>query len=257
VSGWDAARYQDKHSFVWRYGAGLLDLLDAKPGERILDVGCGTGQLTAEIAQRGASVVGLDRSAEMLAEARKNFPGIEFVEGDAASFDFTQPFDAIFSNAVLHWVKNADGAAACFARALPPGGRLVAEFGGKGNIAIVQAALREVLGPAADEQSPWYYPSVGEYSTVLERHGMEVRNAMLFDRPTPLEGANGLDQWLRMFGQTYLRQFSAERGDALIHQLEEVLRPKLFRDGVWTVDYRRLRVAAVRNKPINSATLEF
>jgi len=187
MSAWDAARYQDKHSFVWRYGAGLLELLVPQPGERILDVGCGTGQLTAEIARCGAQVVGLDNSADMLADARKNFPELTFVPGDAARFDFPEPFDAVFSNAVLHWVKDADGAVGSIARALRPGGRFVAEFGGQGNIATVQAALRAVLGPHADQQSPWYYPSIGEYSAVMERHGLEVRNASLFDRPTPLE----------------------------------------------------------------------
>lgn len=245
MSGWDAARYQDKHSFVWRYGADLLELLAPKPGERILDVGCGTGQLTAEMAQRGAHVVGLDMSTDMLAEALKNFPSLTFVLGDAASFDFAEPFDAVFSNAALHWVRNAEGAVASIARALGPGGRFVAEFGGKGNIATVQAALRTVLGPSADEMSPWYYPSVGEYAPILERYGLEVRHASLFDRPTPLEGENGLEQWLRMFGQTYLRQFSPDREAEIIRQLVEQLRPVLYRDGVWTVDYRRLRVVAV------------
>jgi len=243
---WDAARYQDKHSFVWRYGADLLELLAAQPGERILDLGCGTGQLTAEIARSGARVTGLDYSADMLADARKNFPGLTFVSGDASAFDFSEQFDAVFSNAVLHWVKNADGAAASIARALRPGGRFVAEFGGQGNIATVQAALRAVLGPGADAQSPWYYPSIGEYSAVLERHGLEVRNASLFDRPTPLEGENGLDQWLRMFGQTYLGKLSPEQGDGMVRQLEELLRPAFYSNGVWTVDYRRLRVVAIR-----------
>jgi trans-aconitate methyltransferase len=246
VSGWDAARYQDKHSFVWRYGADLLELLAPQPGERILDVGCGTGQLTAEIARSGADVVGLDSSADMLADASKNFPGLRFVLGDAAGFNFPEPFDAVFSNAVLHWVKNADGAVASITRALRPGGRFIAEFGGKGNIATVQAALRTVLGPGADEKSPWYYPSVGEYAPILERHGLEVRSASLFDRPTPLEGENGLEQWLRMFGQTYLGQFSPEEAADVIRQLVAQLRPAFYRDGVWTVDYRRLRVVAFR-----------
>jgi trans-aconitate methyltransferase len=245
-NAWDAARYQDKHSFVWRYGANLVELLNPQPGERILDLGCGTGQLTAEIASAGAQVVGLDSSPDMLADARKNFPGLTFVLADAASFDFPQPFDAVFSNAVLHWVKDADGAVSSIARALGPGGRFVAEFGGKGNIASVQAALRSVLGPIADEQSPWYYPSIGEYAPILERHGFEVQNASLFDRPTQLDGENGLDQWLRMFTQTYLRQFSPQEADQLVHQLVEQLRPALYRDGAWSVDYRRLRIVASR-----------
>lgn len=247
MSVWDPAQYQDKHSFVWRYGADLLDLLAPRPGERILDLGCGTGQLTAEIARRGAHVVGLDRSAEMLADARCNFPHLEFVDADAARFEFRKPFDAVFSNAALHWVKDADGVAASVARALAPGGRFVAEMGGKGNIATVQAALRAVLGPSADEQSPWYYPSVDEYSSLLERHGLEVRSASLFDRPTPLQGEDGLANWLRMFTQTYLRRHSEARAAEIVRQLVDHLRPALYRDGIWTVDYRRLRVLAIRS----------
>jgi trans-aconitate 2-methyltransferase len=243
---WDAARYQDQHSFVWRYGANLLELLDPQPGERILDIGCGTGQLTAEIARRGAQVTGLDNSAEMLADARKNFPELPFVLADASRFDFPERFDAVFSNAALHWVQQAEGSVSSIAAALRPGGRFVAEFGGHGNIATVQAALRTVFGPGADDQSPWYFPSIGDYAPLLERHGLEVRNASLFDRPTPLEGENGLDHWLRMFGQTYLRPLPPERANEIVRQLVEQLRPDLHRNGIWTVDYRRIRVVAVR-----------
>lgn len=247
MSAWDAARYQDQHSFVWRYGANLIELLNPQPGERILDLGCGTGQLTSEIARSGATVVGLDKSAEMLAEARKNYPDLVFVSGDAARFRFPEAFDAVFSNAALHWVKDAEGAIESIAKALHRGGRFIAELGGKGNIASVQAALRAVLGPSADEQSPWYYPSVGEYAALLERHGLEVGAANLFDRPTPLEGEDGLENWLRMFTQSYLRQFSPEREEDTVRQLVDHLRPALHRDGVWTVDYRRLLVVALKS----------
>lgn len=246
MTAWDAARYQNQHSFVWRFGANLLESLNPQPGERILDVGCGTGQLTAEIARSGALVTGLDSSADMLAEARKNYPEPTFVSGDAAHFHFSEPFDAVFSNAVLHWVKNAEGAIQSISQALRPGGRFIAEFGGKGNIASVMAALRAILGPSADERSPWYYPSVGEYAPLLERHGFEVSSASLFDRPTPLEGEDGLESWLRMFTGSYFRELPPEAAANFIRQLVDTLRPALYRDGVWTVDYRRLRVACVR-----------
>jgi trans-aconitate methyltransferase len=247
VSAWDAARYQDQHSFVWRYGANLMESLNPQPGERILDVGCGTGQLTAEIARSGAKVTGLDNSAEMLAEACKNYPDIAYVLGDAASFHFPESFDAVFSNAALHWVKDAEGAVKSIAQALHPGGRFVAEFGGKGNNASVRAALRAVFGTGADERSPWYYPSVGEYAPILERHGLEVREARLFDRPTPLDGEDGMANWLRMFTGSYWRQLPPDRVDDIVRQLVDHLRPTLYHAGIWTVDYRRLRVQCVRH----------
>ncbi|HUA17815.1 MAG TPA: methyltransferase domain-containing protein [Bryobacteraceae bacterium] len=245
-TAWDAQRYQDKHSFVWRYGATLLDLLDPRPGQRILDLGCGTGQLTAQIAQSGADVTGLDASPVMLEEARKNYPNLKFVFADAAGFRLPGAFDAVFSNAALHWVKDASGAAQSISQALLPGGRFVAELGGQGNIASIQAALRAVWGPSADERSPWYYPSIGEYASVLERHGLEVRQASLFDRPTQLEGPNGIEDWLRTFCQVYLGSLPPDRAAEAVRDIAARLRPTQFRDGVWTVDYRRLRIVAVK-----------
>src|SRR5712692_7478932 len=172
--GWDAKKYQQRHSYVFEYGQAVLDLLAAQPGERILDLGGGSGQLTSAIAEAGASVVGLDSSPEMLAEARAHYPGIEFRLGDAADFMLEAPVDAVFSNAVLHWVKNTDSAARCISRALKPGGRFVAEFGGHGNVQSIVDALRDVLGPV---ETPWYYPSIGEYTALLERVGLEPRRA--------------------------------------------------------------------------------
>ncbi len=125
-------------------------------------------------------------------------------------------------------MKDADGAAASINRALRPGGRFVAELAVTAISPRCKPHCATSLAPSADQQSPWYYPSIGEYAPILERHGFEVRNASLFDRPTPLEGENGLDQWLRMFTQTYLRQFSPERADEIVAQLVEVLRPRAF-----------------------------
>ncbi len=249
---WDPRRYQDQHSFVWQFGASLVELLQARSGERILDIGCGTGQLTAEIARSGAQLVGLDNSPEMLAEARRNFPELVFEQADAARFRFAEPFDAVFSNAALHWVKDHAAAAASIAGALRPGGRFVAELGGKGCIASVIDALRAVIGKRADALCPWNFPSIGEFAPRLEQHGLEIGQASLFDRPTPLEGENGLEEWLRMFCGVYFRELSAEDAREVIAALAARLRPALYRDGIWTLDYRRLRIVA--RKPAPAAT---
>jgi trans-aconitate methyltransferase len=238
MNTWDAERYQSRHSYVFAYGEDLVGLLDPKPGERILDLGCGSGQLTAKIAESGADVTGLDRSAEMIAEARRNFPSLTFETGDAASFVVDAPIDAVFSNAALHWVKDADGAAASVARALRTGGRLVLEMGGKGNTQEVMDAVREVSGPV---ETPWYFPSVGEYTSLLERHGFEIVFATLFDRPTRVEGEDGLEDWLAMFAGSMLSSADARR------EVASRLRSKMFLDGGWVIDYRRLRVIAKCN----------
>lgn len=245
-TSWDAEQYEGKHSFVWRLGAGVIELLAPRPGERILDLGCGTGQLTAEIAKQGAQVVGLDNSTNMIGQARQNYPGIAFVLADAAGFRLEEPFDAVFSNAALHWVRNADAAAESIALALKPGGRFVAEFGGYGNTRSILHALRTALGPKADARCPWYYPSIAEYSSLLERHGLEVRQAELFDRLTPLEGENGMEEWLRMFCGAYFQDLPAAEASAMRREVVELLRPERYLDGIWTVDYRRLRIAARR-----------
>jgi trans-aconitate methyltransferase len=247
-TNWDAGLYDARHAFVWRHGASLVELLAPQPGERVLDLGCGTGHLTARIAAAGAEVVGLDSSPEMLEQARAAYPQLTFVPGDARDFAFDRPFDATFSNAVLHWVGEPGRVAACVRRALRPGGRFVAEFGGRGNVRGVVAALRAAaqrLGIAV-EAPAWYYPSVGEYASVLESSGLEPVSAVLFDRPTPLEGEGGLRNWLRMFCGGPLESVPEERREGFLRAVEEAARPTLFRDGTWVADYRRLRVVAVR-----------
>src|SRR5688572_11002406 len=132
-TAWSPQLYEGQHSFVWKYGADLLPLLAPQPGERIIDLGCGTGRLTAQIAESGAEVIGVDRSPEMIGQARQNFPKLRFLLADIASFESPEPADAVFSNAALHWVTDAEAAARNVARSLRPGGRFVAEFGGKRN----------------------------------------------------------------------------------------------------------------------------
>jgi trans-aconitate methyltransferase len=231
---WDAERYQSRHGYVWRYGEALVEVLDPQPGERVIDVGCGAGQLTAEIAARGAAVMGIDQSPEMIAQARANFPALDFRVADATSFDVGDPVDAVFSNAVLHWIRDARPVVACVRRALRTGGRFVFEMGGRGNVQTVLDGIREVAGAVA---SPWFFPSIVEYAAILEREGFEVRRAELFDRPTEIESS--LEDWLETFGGS-MALTAAQRA-----AIADRLRGRLFRDGRWVLDYRRLRIVAV------------
>src|SRR5579863_5197431 len=161
---WDSSLYDDRHSFVWKKAGDLIDLLDPKSGERILDLGCGTAHLTAQIAARGAEVAGLDSSASMIAQARQNYPKLKFVLGDARSFRFDEPFDAVFSNAVLHWIPESAEVIASVAGALKAGGRFVFEMGARGNTAQIVAALTSTLEEAGyPARNPWHYRSAGEY----------------------------------------------------------------------------------------------
>jgi trans-aconitate methyltransferase len=245
---WNSNLYDQKHSFVFEYGQDLLTLLMPQPGERILDLGCGTGHLTNQIAQAGARVLGLDHSPQMLAAARERYPQLEFLEADAAAFTLPFTCDAVFSNAALHWVTRAEAAVACIARVLSPGGRFVAEFGGHGNIANILAATQEALRDLTQTEAPhgWYFPSIGEYSSLLETHGLEVRQAFLFDRPTKLDGENGMRNWLAMFAEGKFRGLCDESKQQALTQIEARLRVTNYVEGSWLADYRRLRIVAVK-----------
>lgn len=245
---WDAELYDEKHSFVWKMASDLLELLEAKPGERILDVGCGTGHLTAKIAADGAQVTGIDQSVEMIQQARTAYPALRFEVMDAQDISFTGKFDAVFSNATLHWITQPERAVAGIARALRPGGRFVAEFGGKGNIAGLMAAVERAwpkAGLPGAVPNPWYYPSLAEYAGLLEKLGLEMTYGLLFDRPTPLEdGERGLRNWLEMFGGAIMENLPKEQREALLEEVQRDARSSLSTDGRWVLDYRRLRVVA-------------
>jgi trans-aconitate 2-methyltransferase len=243
---WDSALYDDRHSFVWKQSADLVDLLDPRPGERVLDIGCGTGHLTAQIADRGSLVTGLDASPAMIAQARQNFPKLKFELGDVRVWRCSERFDAVFSNAALHWVREADEAIQTMARALKPKGRLVLEMGGQGNIAHLVEGTEAVLRAAGYRgEHPWYFPSIGSYCTLLEKQGFTVLMARNFARWNRLEHPErGMAEWLDMFGSTYFEDVPVAQKRKIVMAIEERLRPVLWRDGAWWADYRRLRVVA-------------
>ena len=245
---WDAGLYDARHAFVWEKAKGVVELLAAKSGERVLDLGCGTGTLTAEIAACGAQMVGVDRSFEMIEAARKKFPAIQFEVSDARALPFSAEFDAVFSNAALHWIPEAGSVVEGVSRSLKRGGRFVAEFGGNGNVRNVVAALESALGQLAissDGANPWFYPSVSQYAALLEKHSLEVREASLFERPTRLEdGQRGFATWIAMFGNSFLERVPPDQRTAFIRAAEHAAGPSLWQGDHWELDYRRLRIAA-------------
>lgn len=249
---WDPEQYDSQMGFVADYGERVVELLDPSPGERILDLGCGTGQLTAVIAEQtgsGGAVVGIDLSAEMIERARERHPDIRFERIDATAFVTDSSFDAVFSNATLHWIADQAAVIERVADTLAPGGRFVAELGGSGNVGtILDAVLAELRERGYDAANPWYFPTIGEHASVLEEHGFEVRSAVLFDRPTELSGADGLGNWLDVFGDSLLAPLSESERDAVVAAVEDRLREDLYdaASETWTADYRRLRFVAVR-----------
>ena len=245
---WDAARYDSCGTFVWEHGADLVEMLAPRPCDRVLDIGCGTGHLTARIAESGADVVGIDASESMIQQARSNYPHLRFEVLDALEMRLEPQFDAVFSNAVLHWIAEPDVAASGILNALKPGGRFVAEFGGRGNISTIIEAVhsaRESMGVHSTDRQPWYFPGAREYAALLERLGFRVAYSRLFDRPTRLgEGDGTMTAWLKMFGEPLLNDLTESERDAVCGIAEDALRATMLDDGVWVADYVRLRIVA-------------
>lgn len=245
MNQWNVELYQEKHSYVWQYGSDILRMLDSVAGEYILDLGCGTGELTAAIAATGAKVMGLDVAKSAIARCRQQYPQLEFIVANARDFNYPEVFDAVFSNAALHWMQPAADVARCIYQSLKPGGRLVAEFGGKGNVAQIIKAINEIL--AQPDYNLWYFPSIAEYSTLLEHIGFEVNYAALFPRPTKLEGNAGMQNWIKMFSGDRLKCLSTDEQLRIIKEIESILRPTLYRNGNWWADYKRIQI--VSKKP--------
>lgn len=205
---WNAELYESKHSFVSNLAIDLLELLSPQIGEKILDLGCGTGHLTYKITTKGAKVLGIDNAPTMIEKANSCYPDIKFLVGDGGNIDLKETFDAVFSNAALHWIKEQKKVICNIWRVLKPGGRFVSEFGGKGNVQTIIRSIYEALdaaGYSSNKQlNPWYFPSIGEYATLLESEGFVLTFASLLERPTKLEdGEYGLRNWLKMFATCF------------------------------------------------------
>jgi trans-aconitate methyltransferase len=246
MQSWSPKGYAENARFVAELGVPLLTLLAPRAGERILDVGCGDGFLTKKIAECGARVVGVDSSAEMVSAARGLGLDAHVQSGEA--LEFVEEFDAVFSNAALHWMKRPDDVIDGVYRALRAGGRFVAEFGGEGCVRTIREAIEDSLerrGVEAHAYAPWYFPSAHEYAERLRRSGFVVKHAECFDRPTPLP--TGVRGWLSTFAGSYLSALVESERAEVLTEVEERVTPML-RDtnGVVHADYVRLRVVAQR-----------
>ncbi len=249
LQSWSASGYAENARFVSDLGAPVLDVLAPKPGMRVLDLGCGDGALTEKIAAAGCDVLGVDADEDLLAAAAKRGLNVQRVDGHELAFE--REFDAVFSNAALHWMLEPERVIAGVARALKPGGRFVGEFGGHGNVAAITTAMRAValrhgIDPAS--ATPWFLPTPAEYAARLQAGGFEVERIGLIPRPTPLPGE--MTGWLTTFGRFFYSQIGDEAArEAAIAETAALLAPSL-RDsaGAWTADYVRLRFGATLNK---------
>lgn len=243
---WDPERYARNARFVADLGAPVVELLAPQPGERILDLGCGDGALTVRLVALGCQVVGVDSSDAQVAAAHKL--GLDARVVDAQRLPFNSEFDAVFSNAALHWMRRPDAVLAGVHRALRPGGRFVAEMGGHGCIDTIRNALVEALdlrGIDGESAVPWYFPTVDDYSLRLSRAGFQVTYIALIPRPTPLPG--DVTAWLDTFAESFTSRLPAEARPQYLVEVREAVRPKLCdSEGRWTVDYVRLRFFATK-----------
>ena len=244
---WDPDRYARNARFVSDLGAPVVELLAPWPGERILDLGCGDGALTKKLVEMGCEVVGVDASAQQIDAAKKLGLNAEVMDGENLPFD--NEFDAVFSNAALHWMRNhPDKVISAVHRALKPRGRFVAEMGGYGCVAKIKNALIAALnrrGIDGEAASPWYFPTVGDYSERLIRGGFTPTYIALIDRPTPLPG--DVTAWLETFAESFTKTLPAGDRPVFLAEVQENLRPQLCdARGKWTADYVRLRFSATK-----------
>lgn len=244
---WNAGDYKDNFAFVHQYGEDMLNLIDAKEGALVVDLGCGNGALSKKLLDRGYRVLGIDASEEMLDIARRQYPEMEFRRDDAVEFQLANKADVIFSNAVLHWIDGdkQEKMIQNIFNQLKPGGQFVCEFGGKGCAEHIHSTLEKCFSQRGHTyRRTFFFPSIGEYVPILEKCGFRVEYAILFDRPTEQKTEDGLADWIRMFVKVPFEGMEERLAEEIISQTVEELRDVLFRDGKWYVDYVRIRLAA-------------
>lgn len=244
---WDAQKYQQNFSFVPQYGEDLLSLITAKADSLIVDLGCGNGTLSHKIADRGYEVLGIDDSSDMIALAKQNHPGMAWMVENALTFHLDRKANVIFSNAVFHWIDadKQDAMIQNISRQLTLGGELVCEFGGKGCAEAVHSTLEKNFQKRnLSYPRTFYFPTIGEYAFILERHGLKVEYAVLFNRPTVQQSANGAADWINMFVKKPFENMCPELKTEIIEETCKQLKSVLYHDGTWFIDYVRIRIRA-------------
>ncbi len=244
---WDADGYKERFSFVPRYGEDVMNLLTVKEGSRVIDLGCGNGVLSKTLSEKGYAVTGVDASESMIALARKTYPQLRFLVSDAMEFQLEEKADAIFSNAVFHWIdgKNQDRLVGNVAAQLKPGGELVCEFGGYGCAEAVHSTLEKCFEERGLQYPrTFYFPTIGEYAPILERHGLRVEYALLFDRPTVQQSEDGLTDWINMFVKAPFEGMEPDLKESILQEANVKLESVLHRNGKWIIDYVRIRFRA-------------
>ena len=243
---WNAGVYDEKHGFVAEYGASLLQFVPADPGQRILDLGCGTGTLTEKLSHLGGFVLGTDSSPEMIAKARKEHPQVAFEVRDALQLLWREAWDVVFSNAVFHWIKDHNRLLENIYRALKPGGIVVCECGARGNIAAIEGAFSKSMGEQGIAYaSKFNFPSKEQFERNLRQTGFHIQKLEDFDRPTPLqEGREGLGLWVGQFYASELAPLPRKAREAVCDRMQALLESALWNGKQWVADYRRLRAVA-------------
>lgn len=246
-NNWNSDNYTDNFQFVHKYGEELIDFLTVPKGSFVVDLGCGNGALTQKLTDKGFRTLGVDASDSMLEKAHKLNPSLNFQKGDACEFKLDEKADAIFSNAVFHWIDNHDKLVKNISSNIKQGGEFVFEFGGKNNGKTVHDALKKVFAiHGLKYVNNSNFRSIGEFAPILEKYGFRVEYAVLFDRPTEQIGENGLENWINMFLSGAFDGVNDETKKAIISQTVELCRPKLYVNGKWYVDYVRIRMKAIK-----------
>lgn len=241
---WNSKTYAENARFVSDLGMAAVEWLAPQPGERILDLGCGDGALTVKLQDFGCEVIGVDSSPDFVNSAQSIGLNARLIDGH--ELHFNPEFDAVFSNAALHWMTQPDRVIDGVWQALKPGGRFVGEFGGAGNAASIVSALGKALekrGLDAATLNPWYFPTIEDYQTRLESRGFEVGRIALIPRPTPLP--TGIRGWLTTFANPFTTALPSSERDVFLDEVTASLKPTLCdASGQWAADYVRLRFSA-------------